>query len=182
MKQLRNGIYFIISILLLIPFKSFSQNLKQKDSLSIELTDAAREIMTGASICALITIDEKGLPMVRPMDPFQPEGDFTVWFGTNPKSSKVAQIKKNPTVSLYYLDSDTTGYVVVHGIAQLVNDQKEKDKYWKPEWKSFYPNKTEDYLLIKVSPKWMEMISYTRGIAGDPVTWQLPAVFFNSGE
>jgi len=167
-------------ILLLLPFRSFSQNIAQKDSSDKKLNNAAREIMAAAGTCALITLDENDTPMVRTMDPFLPENDFTVWFGTNPKSRKVNQIKKNPKVTLYYLDKDASGYVVIHGTAQLVDDQKEKEKRWKDEWEAFYPNKTEGYILIKVIPEWMEVLSYTRGIFSDPKTWQPPVVVFDS--
>ena len=144
------------------------------------IKNAAREIMNGASTCALITLDENNIPMARAMDPFAPEDDFTVWFGTNPKSRKVSQIKNNPTVTLYYLKSDESGYVVVHGKAELVNSQKEKDAHWKEAWKAFYPNNTEAYLLIKVTPEWMEVVSYAHGIVGDSVSWEAPKVVFDS--
>jgi general stress protein 26 len=179
MKPSRNPIFLIVLILLFIPFKNFSQNIEVKDSSKVELMTAAREIMTAAGTCALITLDKEGRPRVRVMDPFLPESDFTIWFGTNPKSRKVDQIKKNPKVTLYYLDSDASGYVMIHGIAQLVNGQKEKEKYWKDAWKNFYPNNPEDYLLIKVSPEWMELISVACGINGDPTTWKPPIVLFD---
>ncbi len=180
MNHIRKITCIIFPILLLIPFRSFSQNIEQKDSSYNKLISAAREIIAEAGTCALITLDEKDLPMVRLMDPFIPENDFTVWFGTNPKSRKVKQIRNNPNVTLYYVDSDASGYVVIHGIAQLVDDQREKEKRWKVEWEAFYPNKTEDYLLIKVSPEWMEVLSYTRGIVGEPTTWEVPVVLFDS--
>jgi general stress protein 26 len=180
MTQLRKSSYLILSILLLIPFIGISQNIVQKDSSNIKLVNAAREIMTAAGTCALITLDEEGRPRVRVMDPFLPESDLTVWFGTNPKSRKVDQIKKDPRVTIYYLDSDASGYVMIHGIAQIIDDQKEKEKHWKDEWEAFYPNSPEGYLLVKVSPKWMEIISYTRGIVGDHTTWQPPKVLFDS--
>jgi len=179
MKLLKKSIYLIFPILLLIPSKGFCQNIEPKDLSNNKLKNAAKEIMTSAGTCALITIDQEGRPRVRVMDPFLPENDFTVWFGTNPKSRKVDQIKKNPKVTLYYLDSDGSGYVMIHGVAQIVDNQKEKEKRWKVEWEAFYPNKLEDYLLIKVSPKWMEVISYTRGIVGNPTTWEPPSVLFD---
>lgn len=178
MKLLRKPICILFLFLLFISIRSFSQNTDPTDPLKFELMNAAREIMTAANTCALITLDEEGRPRVRVMDPFLPENDFTVWFGTNPKSRKVNQIKKNSDVTLYYLDSDASGYVMIHGTAQLVDDQKEKEKHWKPEWKDFYPNKKDGYLLIKVSPEWMEIISESRGINGDPKTWQPPVVLF----
>jgi general stress protein 26 len=113
------------------------------------------------------------------MDPFLPESDFTVWFGTNPKSRKVDQIKKDPRVTLYYLENDGAGYVMIHGKAKIVNDQKEKEKRWKVEWEAFYANRDEDFLLIKVSPEWMEVISYAHGVVGDPSTWETPSVIFD---
>jgi general stress protein 26 len=180
MKTIRKCIYLIFTVFLLLPFKVISQNKKPIDSTRIKLITAAREIMTAAGTCALITLDKEGRARVRTMDPFIPESDLTVWFGTNPKSRKVNQIKSNPRVTLYYLDSDVSGYVMIQGTAQIVDDQKEKERRWKDKWKAFYPNKPEGYVLIKVSPKQMEVISYTRGILGDTLTWQPPTVLFNS--
>ena len=179
MKFSRKSICLVYSILLVLPFTVISQNIEQKDSTNIKLYSAAREIMTAAGTCALITLDEEGLPRVRAMSPFIPESDFTVWFGTNSKSRKVNQIKKDPRVTLYYLDSDASGYVMIHGIAQIVYDPKEKEKRWKDEWKAFYPNRPEGYLLIKVSPKWMEVSSNKRGVFSDTLTWQPPVVRFD---
>lgn len=177
---MKNSIHLIFIIFLLIPSVGFNQNKEHLDSLNNKLIIAAREIMTSAKTCALITLDHEGSPRVRTMDPFLPESDFTVWFGTNPKSRKVDQIKKDPRVTLYYLQSDGSGYVMIHGTAQIVNNQKEKEKRWKVEWESFYPNKSEDFMLIKVSPEWMEVISYAHGVVGDPITWETPRVIFDS--
>jgi len=172
-------LYFII--LLSVPITVLSQDTEPVEASNIKLVSAAREIMNAAGTCALITLDEEGRPRVRAMDPFKPDGDFTVWFGTNSKSRKVHQIKEDPRVTLYYLDSDASGYVMIHGTAQLVDDQKEKEIYWKSQWEAFYPDK-EGYLLIKVTPIWMEVSSTTRGITGDTITWQPPAVIFHSSE
>jgi general stress protein 26 len=180
MKKLNKSIFLIFTLFLLIPSLGFNQNRESLDSLNQKLTVAAREIMTSAGTCALITLDDEGRPRVRVMDPFLPENDFTVWLGTNPKSRKVDQIKKDPRVSLYYIENNGSGYVMIHGIAKIVNDQKEKEKRWKVEWEAFYPDKSEDFTLIKVSPEWMEVISYSHGIVGDPTTWEAPSIIFNS--
>lgn len=139
---------------------------------------AAKEIMLTSGKCALITQDEQGTPQVRTMDPFSPTEDFTVWMATNPNSRKVEQLRNNVNVILYYSDKDDNGYVVIHGTASLINDQKEKEKRWKDEWKSFYTNRTDQYLLIKVTPDYLEVINYKRGISGDPKTWQPARVVF----
>ena len=170
----------IISILLFTPFISFTQNDEAADIRDKRLISAAKEIMIAGGTCALITLDKEGRPRVRAMDAFLPEDDLTVWFGTTSKSRKVTQIKNNPRVTLYYLDSDASGYVMIHGKAELVNDPKEKENRWKTEWEDFYADKNKDYLLIKVSPIWMEISSTTRAIFSDTISWQPPMVKFNS--
>ncbi len=77
------------------------------------------------------------------------------------------------------MDNGGAGYVTLHGIAEVVDNIIEKEKRWKNEWSSFYPNKPNGYILIKVIPQWMEVISYSRGIIGDAVTWQAPKILFS---
>jgi general stress protein 26 len=179
MKVLRNFFYLIFTILLLFPSGIPAQNPKPDDPDDV-LIKAAREIMTEASTCALITLDEEGRPRVRMMDPFKPENDFIVWLGTNPESRKVDQIKQDPRVTLYYEGRDDSGYVMIHGQAQLVSDKKEKEKWWKPEWSAFYSDRQQGFLLIKVSPQWMEVVSYKYGLVGDSISWEPPGKIFKT--
>lgn len=180
MNPLKKTTWIIFLFLCCASFSSYGQHTEPKSFTKDALIKASRDIIEGASTCALITLNKSGLPSARVMDPFLPESDFTVWLGTNPKSRKVNQIKNNPNVTLYYLDKNSSGYVVIHGIATLVDDQSEKDKWWKTEWDAFYPNNTDGYLLIKVSPKRMEVVSYEHGILGDTITWEAPKVLFDS--
>lgn len=169
----------ILTFIILLPFLACTQNKKSKDTLNSKILIAAHEIMTTASTCALITVDKGQRPRVRMMDAFKPESDFTVWFGTNPNSRKVSQIKNNPKVTLYYLEKNNAGYVMIQGAAKLVDDKMEKETRWKDGWEAFYPNKPDDYLLIKVTPSWMEVVSYTHNILGDPKTWEPAKVVFD---
>ena len=166
-------------MIICLPFYTFGQNTSVENTARMELMKAAREIIDAAGTCALITLDENNLPMVRTMDPFTPENDFTIWFGTNSQSRKVDQIRNNPNVTLYYRDIDDSGYVVIHGKALIIDDEQEKQTRWKEGWESFYPNNREGYMLIKVSTEWMEILSVTRGINGDPKTWKTPVVRFD---
>ena len=119
MKPLRQYNFEIYLILILFSFPGLSQNKGPEEPSNTKLISAAREIISAAGTCALITLDEEGRPRVRAMDPFSPEDDFTVWFGTNSNSRKVKQINKDPRVTLFYLDSDASGYVMIHGLAQV---------------------------------------------------------------
>jgi general stress protein 26 len=91
----------------------------------------------------------------------------------------VNQIKNNPGVTLYYQDKDDSGYVMIHGKAQLADDPHEKERHWKLEWEAFYPDYPNGFLLIKVSPEWMEVVSYAYGITGDAETWEPQKVTFD---
>ena len=141
-----------------------------------DLITAAREIMEAAANCALITIDADGAPHARAMDPFAPEVDMKVWFGTNPDSRKVAHIRADPRVALYYFDRPSISYVTIHGTARLVDDPAEKAARWKEDWAAFYPDRDESYMLIEVTPTRIEVVSPPRQILGESATWEVPAV------
>jgi general stress protein 26 len=142
------------------------------------LIATAREIMETARYCALITVDSKGRTHARTMDPFPPDENMLVWFGTNPRSRKVAEIRGNRRVVLYYFDRESAAYVTISGVARLVNDSKEKARRWKDDWKAFYPDREKGYLLIAVTPNELEIVSEKKGIVGDAVRWTPPRVRF----
>jgi general stress protein 26 len=174
---------FKLSALVLLLFApsiaSTTQSQESKKPLTRgELIAAAREIMTAARYCALITLDSSSRPQARTLDPFPPDENMVVWLGTNPRSRKVAEIRRNPRVTLYYFDREAQAYVTISGTARLVNDPKEKARRWKDEWKDFYPDRAKDYLLIAVRPEKLEVVSVKKGIVGDPNTWKPPVVSF----
>ena len=179
MKYLILYLQFTFIVFLSISISSCAQNKKDTDTTVTNTKAIAREIMRTANTCALITVDTNHRPRVRMMSTLQPEPDFTVWFGTNPSSRKVIQIKQNPEVTLYYQEEGNSGYVMIQGTANLVNGNKEKEIHWKDQWKEFYPSYPDDYLLIKVTPNWMEVVSYKHNILGDPETWEPAKVVFD---
>jgi len=170
----------IISVLTTIPYTAYGQHEVLADSLNSTLLRAAREIITAAQVCTLITIDESGAPRARAMDAFLPDEDFIIWFGTNPQSRKVKQILLDHRVTLYYFDKLTMSYVTILAKAEIITSSKEIDKYWHESWLKFYPDYPQGYLLVKTTPIWLEVISESRGIIGDPLTWQPPKVLFNN--
>jgi len=146
-----------------------------------ELIAAAREIMTTTRYCALITADRSGRANARAMDAFSPDENMIVWFGTNPLSRKVSEIRRNPRVALYYFDRENQAYVSIQGIARLVNEPKEKARHWKDDWKAFYPDRDKSYLLIEVRPVRLEVVNTKTGIVGTSRDWQPPSVNFPPG-
>ena len=139
-----------------------------------EVIQAAREVMEKARYCALITVDDDGQPQARVVDPFAPEEDLTVWIATKPVTRKVGQITKDPRVTLFYFDPEGLGYVTLLGKADIVKDPVEKAKRWKEDWSAFYDdrNRGDDYLLIRVTPSRLEIMSFGHGLLNDPKTWR----------
>lgn len=142
------------------------------------LISAAKEIMATTRYCALVTLDKSGHPQVRTMDPFPPEDNMLVWLGSNVHSRKVGEIRNDSRVSLYYEAPNGTGYVVLHGRASLIDEGEDLVKYWKEEWDSFYPDKDDAYVLIKVVPEKLEIVDYRRGIFSSSETWEVPHIEF----
>ena len=168
----------LLTIILVFPLGLLDQKNKSPIEARDTLMATAKEIMVAARYCALITLNESGHPNVRTMDPFSPEEDFVVWFGTNSNSRKVNEIRKNPKTTLYYQSPNGGGYVVIKGHASIVDDPQIKRKYWKDEWESFYSDKDTNYILIKIVPDILEIVDYPHGIIGDSKTWAVPCIEF----
>ena len=137
---------------------------------------AAREIMTAQQYCALITLDETGRPQIRTMNPFPPEDDMAVWMATNTRSRKIAHIRKDPRVSLYYADhAKAAGYVAITGRAVLIEDMKEILKRKRDYWDTSFPG-LKNLVLIKVVPERLDVVNYKQGFGGDPLTFRATSI------
>lgn len=145
------------------------------------LLQVARETMVAARIATLVTLDTTGHPQARVVDAFPPDADMVVRVGTNRRTRKVDEIRRDPRVTLSYFDPASSGYVTLRGTATVTADPVETGRWWKPEWEAFYPAGREDYLLIVITPERLEVVSEGRGIVGDPETWRPPTVLFDRG-
>ena len=139
-----------------------------------EIVAAATDIVQKARYCTLVTNGEDGHPQARIVDPLGPDASFTMWIATNPLTRKVAQIRRDPRVTLLCFDAATSSYVTVLGRGAIVTDPAEKAKRWKEEWTPFYASGAtgNDVMLIRLTPIRLEIVSVERGFAGDPKTWR----------
>jgi general stress protein 26 len=139
-----------------------------------DIVTAARSVIQQARYATLTTTDAEGQPQSRVVDPFTPDADFTIWIGTNARTRKVSQIAARPRVSLLYFDASRQSYVSFIGTASVVRDAAAKAKWWKDEWSAFYINKNlgDDYVLIRLTPTRLEIVSDVLGMKTDPVTWR----------
>lgn len=138
----------------------------------MELEEAKKnclDLITTSKAAYLTTIDSEGYPITRAMFNLRnkeqfPEfsnifkeldNDFEIYISTNTSSSKIAHIKKNPKISVYYCDPEDFKGVMFGGEAELIEDMKVKQKFWLDWWTRYYSKGLEDpdYILLRLNPK-----------------------------
>lgn len=137
----------------------------------------ALEMMREMHYCALITLDETGMPQVRTMNPYPQEDDFVIWFATKRNSRKVMEIKNDSRVSVYYANHEIPlGYVVISGSAEIIDDKEivinRKRDYWEGNIKDW----EDELVLIKIIPDKLDIVNYKHGLSGNPETWRSPSI------
>ena len=151
-----------------------AQSKTDRDTIII----AAREIMKETTYCGLTTVDSTGQPQVRTMNPFPLNDEFVIWFATSRTSRKVMEISNNPKVCVYYADHiSAKGYVNITGTAEILDDKELLTEMKRDYWKSI-PNWQNIFVLIKITPKTMEVINYKHGLNNDPNTFRAPSIVF----
>jgi general stress protein 26 len=156
------------------PASLFSQVPQGDTPPRAQVIAAAKDIMQEARYCTLVTLGPDGQPQARIVDPFLPDSDLTIWIATNPLTRKVQEIRRDPRVTLLYFNRATFEYVTVLGTAVLDTDSHHKARHWKAEWAPLYKNQNrgQDYLLLRVKPSRLEVVSARRGMRNDPKTWR----------
>lgn len=171
----KKSICVVLFVFVIVPQKMHAQHdLFSKDTLIY----AAREIIKSTPYCALITTDSTGQPQARTMNPFPLGDDMTIWFATSRESRKVQELKSNPKVCVYFADhTKAKGYVNITGIATVIDDKELLLKMKRDYWEKI-PNWQEKFVLIKITPKTMDVINYALHINGEKGSNRAPSVTF----
>ena len=151
-----------------------SQPASSPDDLNLARDPAvilseARALMEADDNVALVTVDAQGQPRIRTVnsvltdvDPSDPSKGFTVWVLTRDTTRKVAQVKQNPKVTLYYNDDSKTTYATIMGIATVHSDANDPrvQPFLDPEKKKFFwPDFPKAFTIIEIQPTWIEFVS-----------------------
>ena len=141
---------------------------------------AAREVAEKARYATFITLGEDGQPQARIVDALGPDEDFVVWVGTNPATRKVAEIAKDPRVTLSFFDPAGPAYVTLVGTVRVETESAVKAKHWKSTWAPFYKNEYRgvDFVLLAVTPRRLEIVSEAHGLINDPKNWRPVSIDF----
>lgn len=165
----------LLTCIMLIPLQNVCS---QTNSNSEKIMVAAREIIKKYPYCSLVTVDSSGQPHARTMNPFPIDNEFVTWFATSRNSRKLVEIMNNSKVCIYFANHIAAeGYVSITGNAEIIDDKdlliKMKRNYW-----NNIPNWQNEFVLIKIVPQTMEVISYKNGLINDSITNCAPSIKF----
>jgi len=145
-----------------------------QDATVNSVLDAARQTLTAAGCASMITVDETGLPSSRAVAAFEPDDGFSkIAISTHPDSRKTVHVQNDPRVVLSYIDLSNRGYLTVIGSAHFDDRVEEKKKYWTDRFNAFFPGgpESEEYMLVIVVPKRLELRSFGLKVADEPTRW-----------
>jgi general stress protein 26 len=136
-----------------------------------QLLAAARETIGKARYCWAVTASENGGANARPMGriPGRPgEDEWTVWFLTSGDSRKMAEIQRDPRITITYQQDSDSAYVTLAGTAALVADRSEIRNRWDPRWNVYVSGGAEDpnAVFIRIEVDRIEL--WVRGVTPEP--------------
>lgn len=102
------------------------------------------EIIKGIRFAMLTTVDEDGSLRSRPMTAQDVEFDGSLWFFTRSDAPKVAEANDHRKVNVSFSDPGASKFVSASGTAVLVRDREKIRQYWKPVYKTFFPQGLDD--------------------------------------
>jgi len=134
-----------------------------------ELKKASVKLMETAQAAYVTTIGPGGYPYTRAMFNLRNterfpgqvqlfaahQDDLLVYFSTNTSSQKIAQIKADPRVSVYYCNPGEFHGVMLSGDVEVVDDSELRHALWNEGWERYYPGGPDDpdHTALRLRPK-----------------------------
>jgi len=103
-----------------------------------EILNRATALVSAAPYATMGTIGPSGAPSMRAMTVLQNDGLETVWFATGLNTAKVANLRQNPTATLFMADSEIGVGVTLIGTADVLTDRETTQRFWKPGLKRWF--------------------------------------------
>ena len=98
------------------------------------------DLIKNTNICMLITFDEDGLLVSRPMAPLEMCEQGAIWFLTDSHSSKSQHLG---VVNLSFSDESNGTYVSISGHGELIADRQRIESLWTAFAKPWFPDGVE---------------------------------------
>ncbi len=147
-------------------------NLSVMDPARIDLwLAAARETIAAVPYCWVSTQAEDGGANARAVRSFpglQGEDEWTRRFLSRRVSRKVAELRRQPRITLAYQDSSGNAYVALGGRASLVDEPSQIRGLWPESTSTFFPVGFAEANMLVVSVAVDRIELHVRGVTGEP--------------
>ena len=98
----------------------------------------ALALANDAAIAMLGTNGDNGYPNIKAMIKMENEGLKTIWFSTNTSSKRVAQLKRDSKVCVYFVDMDQWKGLMLVGTIEVLQDMESRQRLWRPGYEKYY--------------------------------------------
>jgi general stress protein 26 len=147
-------------------------DFQERDGADVgSLVDGAARTVAEAPLCWIATIDESGVPCLRPMGRLRPEpGDdaWTLRFITDGRSPKAADIRRSGRVALSFQREAEMAFVGVVGAARLEEDQAEVHRRWKPGYDQYFPTEADKASAVFLTVDAERLDLWIKGVTPEP--------------
>jgi pyridoxamine 5'-phosphate oxidase len=142
---------------------------QEKASQKQDVRETCLDLIATLPVCDLTTLDAQGYPHTTAMlnlscareypglvDLHAEDGnDFCIYMTTGNQSPKMARLKANAKVSVYFCDADHIIGLMLGGDIEVIEDQTLKHRIWQDGWTMYYPNGPQgpEYGVIKLAPR-----------------------------
>lgn len=96
--------------------------------------------------------------------------ELCIWVGTSASSRKIAEVRANNKITMAFGNDPAGANLMVYGTAEISRDPELCRKYWKPEWRLFFPEgpKSDDLIVVAIKPERIELMDLKRNIIPEP--------------
>jgi general stress protein 26 len=144
----------------------------EKEETGVQVSNDVKQtclnLITNTFICHLTTIDSAGFPHTSAMNNLryakeyptllslyeEEDNDFVLYMSTSMQSPKMARMKANPKVCVYFCDANQLIGLMLGGEIEIITNQELKNRIWQKGWTMYYPNGPEgpEYGAVKLVP------------------------------
>lgn len=112
------------------------------------------KLIDSQDTCTLMTVDENGVPLARPMANSNTGKSVDLWFATSAASNKVRHVNANGMVGIYVYNPETWQYASIMCEAEVVTCEETRAEFWEDEFTNWWSGPDDpDYVLLKCTAK-----------------------------
>ena len=107
-----------------------------------------RELVEDIPVAMFITSSGDGWLDGRPMGAQELDDDGALWFFTDKRTGKVAELQADAKTSVSYVDSKKATYVFARGITTVIDDKAKAEELWSAPMNAWFEGADDPNLVL----------------------------------